>query len=114
MELYRISQTKYIDDINGTGSKKYGGRWNKPGVAALYTSQARSLAMLELIVHFASKQAFTQEYSFINLELNQDLVVNLDRNLLPKGEIFINDNRLWGITEYYFFKQNALDAYRKN
>jgi RES domain-containing protein len=108
MELFRITKTKYVDDINGTGAKTYGARWNRPGVAALYTSEARSLAMLELIVHFASKQAFTEEYSFLNLELNKDLVVNLDRTLLPKGEIYINDNRLWDITEYYFFKQNAL------
>jgi RES domain-containing protein len=108
MNVFRISQTKYINDITGTGAKQFGGRWNKPGVAALYTSEARSLAMLELIVHFASKQAFEQSYSFLNLEINEKLIVNINEDYLPKNILSINDNRLWDITEHYFFKENAL------
>jgi|GEM_PF-4679954 len=65
MIVYRIAQTKYAQDITGSGAKKYGGRWNRPGVAALYTSQQRSLCMLELLVHFNAQAAFKQDYSFI-------------------------------------------------
>lgn len=51
MEVFRISRRKYIDDLNGTGAKIAGGRWNSKGVAVLYTSSHRSLAALELLVH---------------------------------------------------------------
>lgn len=102
MDLYRISQTKYINDLTGTGAKIYGARWNRPGVAALYTSEARSLAMLELLVHFSSKQAFSLSYSFIHLEIDESFIQEIDLGQLPKNELEINDNRLWDITDYYF------------
>jgi RES domain-containing protein len=31
----------------------YGGRWNPPGVRAIYTAASRSLAALEILVHYA-------------------------------------------------------------
>ncbi|MES2797765.1 MAG: RES family NAD+ phosphorylase [Bacteroidota bacterium] len=108
MEIFRISKTKYINDLTGYGAKQYGGRWNRPGLAALYTSEARSLAMLELFVHFASKEAFKQDYSFISLNLNSQFLVNMDSKLLPKNALEINDNRLWKITEHYFLNENVL------
>lgn len=108
MDLFRISQTKYINDINGTGSKMYGARWNRPGVAALYTSQARSMAMLELIVHFASKSALKLSYSYISLAIDEKYIVEVDPKILPKDDLLPNDNRLWDITEHYFFEKNCL------
>lgn len=107
MKLFRISKTKYIRDLFGTGAKENGGRWNRPGVAALYTSEAKSLAMLELLVHFASKSAFKNDYSFVSLEFSNLFIIDIDKKLLPKSEIEINDNRLWEITDYYFFKKNV-------
>jgi RES domain-containing protein len=36
--------------FSGEGARLYGGRWNHPGVAMVYTAQSQSLAMLELLV----------------------------------------------------------------
>jgi RES domain-containing protein len=39
------------DDLTGEGAKRSGGRWNRPGHAALYTGSTIALACLETIVH---------------------------------------------------------------
>ncbi|MBK8848116.1 MAG: RES domain-containing protein [Bacteroidetes bacterium] len=49
MRVYRIAARKHIRDLSGTGALLYGGRWNEPGTAALYTSSHLSLAALELL-----------------------------------------------------------------
>ncbi|MGN7720190.1 RES family NAD+ phosphorylase [Chitinophaga sp. 22620] len=52
MLVYRIVQKEErTRDLSGTGAFKFGGRWNNPGTFALYTSENRSLAMLETLVH---------------------------------------------------------------
>lgn len=51
MIVYRIGKTKYADDLNGIGSKLYGGRWNHEGISCLYTSESRALALLEYSVN---------------------------------------------------------------
>lgn len=52
MIVYRIvNEEKRSRDITGTGSFKFGGRWNNPGVFALYTSEHEALCLLELLVH---------------------------------------------------------------
>lgn len=102
MEVYRITKTKYSNDISGEGARLYGGRWNRPGLAVIYTSESRSLALLELIVHFSSKSAFKENYSYITFTIKENLIENLDINLLPNNELEPNDDRLWKITDYYF------------
>jgi RES domain-containing protein len=53
MLVFRIAGKKYIRDLTGLGAKQYGGRWNLPGTAILYTSETRALAMIEFLVHLA-------------------------------------------------------------
>jgi RES domain-containing protein len=53
MKLYRIVQDKTrTSDLSGTGSFRFGGRWNSKGTYMLYTSETSSLAYLESLVHF--------------------------------------------------------------
>jgi RES domain-containing protein len=108
MELFRIAKTAYISDLSGAGAKMYGGRWNRPGMAMLYTSQARSLAMLELIVHFSASSALKLDYSFLTIHINQDSIIDLDRNVLPSNILNLNQNILWEISEDYFLKRDIL------
>ncbi|HEX4667274.1 MAG TPA: RES domain-containing protein [Chthoniobacterales bacterium] len=39
------------DAFAGEGAKRFGGRWNSPGVAVVYLSEHQSLAALEIFVH---------------------------------------------------------------
>jgi RES domain-containing protein len=51
MLVYRIAKTDYVRDLTGIGAKLYGGRWNHRGTALIYTSETRSLATIEYLVH---------------------------------------------------------------
>ncbi|MCK5509260.1 MAG: RES family NAD+ phosphorylase [Desulfobacterales bacterium] len=51
MHVFRIAKTRHIKDLTGTGAKIYGGRWNHKGTGAIYTSENRSLATVEYLVH---------------------------------------------------------------
>ena len=51
MILYRIGRTKYARDLTGEGARLNGGRWNHKLTPCLYTSESRSLAVLEYTVN---------------------------------------------------------------
>jgi RES domain-containing protein len=51
MIVYRFTHSRYKEDISGTGAKLFGGRWNEPGIAALYSSSSISLSLLEVLVN---------------------------------------------------------------
>jgi RES domain-containing protein len=52
MKVYRIvKMRRRASDLSGTGAFNDGGRWNSPGVFALYTSENPALALLEVLVH---------------------------------------------------------------
>ena len=39
------------NDLSGSGAERSGGRWNSPGIPAVYCSQHISLAALEVLAH---------------------------------------------------------------
>lgn len=51
MHVFRIAKANYAQDLTGTGARLKGGRWNNKGVGVVYTSESRSLAILEFLVH---------------------------------------------------------------
>ena len=48
MRLWRISAHPNFD---GEGARRFGGRWNRPGTAIVYTAATLALATLEFRVH---------------------------------------------------------------
>ena len=69
MEVYRITQEAFANDLTGNGARLYGGRWNSEGVFALYTSQSRSLALLENIVHVPVSILREKTYMVITIQI---------------------------------------------
>jgi RES domain-containing protein len=50
--VYRLHSRLFRGD-SGVGAALYGGRWNPPGVEAIYASATISLAVLEILVHYS-------------------------------------------------------------
>lgn len=51
LTVWRLVTARYADTaFSGEGARLYGGRWNRKGVAMVYTAGSQSLAMLEMLV----------------------------------------------------------------
>lgn len=50
MRVWRICSRRH-QAFDGAGARRYGGRWNRPGISIIYTSGSLSLAALEYFVH---------------------------------------------------------------
>jgi len=86
MELYRIAQEKYAEDLSGNGARLFGGRWNSEGQFALYTSLTRSLALLETLAHTPAKLLQAKTYLLITLLIPDTTVIqSLEAKKLPHG-----------------------------
>ncbi len=73
MKIYRITASKYSDDLSGTGARLYGGRWNNKGTPLLYCSQNVSLAILEILVHFDGLTV-PLDLRLLQLEIDEKLI----------------------------------------
>lgn len=51
MQVFRIVDSRYKDDLSGKGAGLYGGRWNRKDEYVLYTTGSVSLSCLELLVN---------------------------------------------------------------
>ncbi|MBO9612762.1 MAG: RES family NAD+ phosphorylase [Dyadobacter sp.] len=83
MELFRITRSEYQDDLSGIGAFYNGGRWNTPRNAMLYTSSHRSLAMLEVLVHW-HKTVTPPNYVIVSLEIPDDIASVTEPSLVPE------------------------------
>lgn len=66
------------DDMTGGGAKRYGGRWNAPGTAIVYTSESRALAYLESVVHFNAHDLPLDRY-FVRIDVPDDVWAAAER-----------------------------------
>ena len=73
-----------VGAFTGEGARKFGGRWNSPGTALVYTAGSASLAMLEMLVHLESRELLK---SYVTLEVTFDeaLVADVDPAALPRN-----------------------------
>ena len=55
--VYRLVAPKWANSaLSGEGARRYGGRWNSPGMSMVYLSGSRALAALELLVHLTTPE----------------------------------------------------------
>jgi len=86
MIVYRIvKQKNRTTDLSGTGDYNVGGRWNNPGIYAVYTSENRALAAFELLVHTDQSEAPPNLF-IMSIEINQNAAVcNVKDTDLPEN-----------------------------
>lgn len=100
IHAYRILKRKFVGSaFSGEGARWYGGRWNSPGVAVVYTSSALSLAMLEWRVHLT--QLPPPSSVIIEIEFDASLIwsptklpASWPRWPCPKSNAAVGDNRV--------------------
>jgi RES domain-containing protein len=57
MQIWRICRERFADEaFSGIGARRFGGRWNSPGVPMVYASSSLALAAIELFVHLEPNQ----------------------------------------------------------
>ena len=85
LTAWRITKRKHAKTaFRGEGARKYGGRWNSPGVALVYTAQNQALAVLEMLVHLENTELLTK-YVLIGVEIEESLIQDIDRRKLPRS-----------------------------
>lgn len=72
MIIYRLAIEAYKRDLSGNGAKLFGGRWNIPGLAAIYTAENISLSVLEILVN-ADKDNIPPSYYLLKLLIPDDM-----------------------------------------
>ncbi|MBC7827796.1 MAG: RES family NAD+ phosphorylase [Chitinophagaceae bacterium] len=82
MVLYRIGKTKFAHDLEGTGAKLNGGRWNHEGVPCIYCAASRALSLLEYSAH-VTLDTIPKSLSFTSFELADDLIYSVKTTKLP-------------------------------
>ena len=75
MTVHRICGEAHNNDISGTGSKLFGGRWNSKGIPMLYVSENISLSVLEMLVHNNFKD-FSIPLSILKILLPETILIN--------------------------------------
>jgi RES domain-containing protein len=83
MLVYRLSKSKYADDLSGIGAAFAGGRWNKKGRAVIYCSEAPALALLEIVVNLPPM--FQPDLQLLTLEIPDEKVKSIEKDILPKN-----------------------------
>ncbi|MBK0382964.1 RES family NAD+ phosphorylase [Pedobacter sp. SD-b] len=81
MELYRLGSCQYVNNLSGEGSRIYGGRWNSVGIAAVYFTTSKALAVLECLVHLPPRLL---PYNFCMAKFECNLpFLKIDETTLP-------------------------------
>jgi RES domain-containing protein len=82
---WRITKRKHARHaFSGEGAREFGGRWNNPGTAVVYTAQSQSLAALEMLVHLDSADLL-EKYVLLAADFDHSLVKVVDASNLSRN-----------------------------
>ena len=90
-------------DSSGEGARRTGGRWNRPGLPALYTSTSIALACLETVVHKNHKELPLNRY-LVQVDVPRSLwqrrmVLSADQHVgwdaIPCGKVSLDVGDAW-------------------
>jgi len=98
MIVYRIDREKRRKNLlSGIGAEKVGGRWNKIGTRAVYTSQHISLAYLEVVMHLDIVEDLPDDRILIHIEIPSDLKIGTLKELPKDWNAFPYNNKTQAI-----------------
>lgn len=73
MKFWRLARQRFAA-LDGLGAYLNGGRWNRPGLPAVYCSEHPSLAVLEILVHLeVDPDGLPDEYVKIAIEVPRSI-----------------------------------------
>ena len=97
MKAFRVAKARYADSVDsllsGEGAREWGGRFNSPGVRAVYCSTTLSLAALEILVH-APRVEVLPEYRFLEVNVPDEAIEHLEVADVGDETESIGDTRL--------------------
>ncbi len=75
---WRITREPYAN-LSGLGAKKNGGRWNSPGIDAVYLSTDPALSVVEVLVHLdLPPELIPDDYVLMKIDLSAMTTAPLD------------------------------------
>jgi RES domain-containing protein len=84
MQVWRICRARFAAEaFAGHGARRFGGRWNTPGVPMVYASSSLALAAIELFVHLEPNQQPDDLVSIAALLPQGEPAQRLDPDQLP-------------------------------
>ncbi len=82
--FYRLVKARHADDpFSGIGAETFGGRWNPPGVKAVYFSSSKALATLETVVHAGAELLRQSQFVMLSVEVPEEEIAQLAAPHLP-------------------------------
>jgi RES domain-containing protein len=82
---WRIVQRRLVKSaFTGEGARRFGGRWNSPGRAVVYTGGSQALAALEMLVHLDSEKLL-QSYVAMPVNIPERLIHRVRLSDLPRN-----------------------------
>ena len=82
---WRIVQRGFIRSaFTGEGARRFGGRWNSPGRAVVYTAGSQALAALEMLVHLDAERLL-RNYVAIPVTIPGRLIRRVRLSDLPRN-----------------------------
>lgn len=86
MQIWRICRAQFAAEaFSGSGARRFGGRWNSPGVPMVYSSSSLALAAIELFVHLEPNQQPDDLVSIAAMLPEGEPGQRLEPNKLPRG-----------------------------
>jgi len=84
MRVYRLSDRQFAVDLDGTGAKLFGGRWNHVGTSCIYTSASRALSVLEFAAN-VELEFFPSNLSITIYEVPDKEILTISNEELPEN-----------------------------
>ena len=109
MQIWRICRARFATEaFAGHGARRFGGRWNTPGVPMVYASSSLALAAIELFVHLEPNQQPDDLVSIAALLPRGEPAQRLEPNQLPPAWWTDNFAPLRAIGDNWMREQSSL------